>query len=354
MKRKTRKSVIGLALGSGSARGWSHIGVIRELEKRGIKPDIVCGTSVGSIVAAAYASNQLDDLEAWVKTLEWRDVVGFMDLNFGGGGIFKGKKLFDYMKERFGESDIESLDRKFGAIATDVDSGLEVWLKEGKLLSAVRASISLPAIFTPVYRDDRWLVDGGLVNPVPVSLCRAMGADFIIAVDLNSDLLDGTKSPEEIARIQSEEEEKIQEESERDKKKEANGNSEKNPGGDEPGTQTEEGEQSEPNESQGEKEPSFWTAAKNRITSGFWGSEIKESLDNEKEKDERPSMIEMIAKSIDIMQIRITRSRMAGDPPDVLIRPRLGYMGLMEFHRAKEAIEEGKNAVERVDAMLKR
>lgn len=314
MKRNKSKPIVGLALGSGSARGWSHIGVIRELEKRGIYPDIICGTSVGSIVAAAYASNQLDDLEAWVKTLEWKDIVGFMDLNFGGGGgLFKGKKLFDYMKERFGEFNIEDLDKKFGAIATDVDTGLEVWLKNGKLLSAVRASISLPAIFTPVNRDGRWLVDGGLVNPVPVSLCRAMGAEYTIAVDLNSDLLDGTPSPQELEQ----ELEAVEKESEVQEK----------------------------------DEQSFWTATKERITSGFWGNEIKETLD--KEKDDRPSMIEIISKSVNIMQIRISRSRMAGDPPDVLISPKLGYLGLMEFHRASEAIEEGKAAVERISSMLK-
>lgn len=312
-----KKRKIGLALGSGSARGWSHIGVIRALEKREIYPEIICGTSVGSIVAAAYASNQLDDLEAWVKTLEWKDIVGFMDFNFkGGGGLFKGKKLFDYMKERFGESEISSLPKKFGAVATDVETGFEVWLRSGKLLSAARASISLPAIFTPVLRDGRWLVDGGLVNPVPVSLCRAMGADYIIAVDLNSDLLD-TNPPS----IQSKEE----------------------------NTQSTVPEDNENHSNS--KDPSFWTATKERITSSFWGKDLKDTL--EKEKDERPSMIEVISKSINIMQIRITRSRMAGDPPDVLLTPKLGYMGLMEFHRAKEAIDEGFASVERFDSMLK-
>jgi NTE family protein len=313
---KAKKRKIGLALGSGSARGWSHIGVIRALESRGIYPEVVCGTSVGSIVAAAYASNQLDDLEAWVKTLEWKDVVSFLDFNFkGGGGLFKGKKLFDYMKERFGESDIATLPKKYGAVATDVETGLEVWLRTGQLLSAARASISLPAIFTPVFRDGRWLVDGGLVNPVPVSLCRAMGADYIIAVDLNNDLLNTT--PPNVNVLDDSKQNSIPEEN---------------------------------SNISNTKEPSFWTATKERITTNFWGKDLKDSL--EKEKDERPSMIEVISKSINIMQIRITRSRMAGDPPDVLITPKLGYMGLMEFHRAKEAIEEGIAAVERIESSL--
>lgn len=343
-----RKTVIGLALGSGSARGWSHIGVLRALEKRGIVPDIVCGTSIGSIVAAAYASDQLDDLEAWVRTLEWRDILNFMDLNFGGkGGLFTGKKLFDYMRERFGEWDIEKLPRPFGAIAADMDNGLEVWMRDGTLLSAVRASISLPGIFTPVLRDDRWLVDGGLVNPVPVSLCRAMGADFVIAVDLNSDLLGGGFS----LPTGKEDEEKSNVESLKVGKSKIEqlgieGQKAESLKGEKPRTENEEKAGSD----EKEDKPSFWTATRERITSGFWGNDLKDSL--AQEQDERPSMIEVISKSVNIMQVRITRSRMAGEPPDILIQPKLGYLGLMEFHRAAEAIEEGHASVERIASML--
>ncbi|AOP35441.1 patatin [Leptospira tipperaryensis] len=290
--KKDKKRIVGLALGSGSARGWSHIGVIRVLESYGWKPDIICGTSIGSIVGAFYAAGKLDRLEEWVQTLEWKDILGFMDISFGGG-LISGKKLFDFFEKEFKDLNFEHLEKKFGAIATDIDNGAEIWLREGSVPQAVRASISLPGIFSPVKREERWLVDGGLVNPVPVSLCKAMGADFVIAVDLNQDLLDRKDSPEEVS------------EKENDRKS---------------------------------------------FLSRFWGKDMDENL--QKEKDEKPGMIEVMSKSINVMQIRITRSRMAGDPPDLIIAPRLRNIGLMEFHRAKECIEEGKKSAELVASFL--
>ncbi|MBM9579401.1 patatin-like phospholipase RssA [Leptospira sp. 201903070] len=290
--KKDKKRIVGLALGSGSARGWSHIGVIRVLESYGWKPDIICGTSIGSIVGAFYAAGKLDRLEEWVQTLEWKDILGFMDISFGGG-LISGKKLFDFFEKEFKNLNFEHLEKKFGAIATDIDNGAEIWLREGSVPQAVRASISLPGIFSPVKLGERWLVDGGLVNPVPVSLCKAMGAEFVIAVDLNQDLLDRKDSPEEVS------------EKENDRKS---------------------------------------------FLSRFWGKDLDENL--QKEKDEKPGMIEVMSKSVNVMQIRITRSRMAGDPPDLIIAPRLRNIGLMEFHRAKECIEEGKKSAELVASFL--
>jgi NTE family protein len=292
--KKDKKRIVGLALGSGSARGWSHIGVIRVLESYGWKPDIICGTSIGSIVGAFYAAGKLDRLEEWVQTLEWKDILGFMDISFGGG-LISGKKLFDFFEKEFKNLNFEHLEKKFGAIATDIDNGAEIWLREGSVPQAVRASISLPGIFSPVKLGERWLVDGGLVNPVPVSLCKAMGAEFVIAVDLNQDLLDRKDSPEEVS------------EKENDRKS---------------------------------------------FLSRFWGKDLDENL--QKEKDEKPGMIEVMSKSVNVMQIRITRSRMAGDPPDLIIAPRLRNIGLMEFHRAKECIEEGKKSAELVASFLEK
>ncbi|TGK33382.1 patatin-like phospholipase RssA [Leptospira gomenensis] len=292
--KKNGKRIVGLALGSGSARGWSHIGVIRVLESRGWKPDVICGTSIGSIVGAFYAAGKLDRLEEWVQTLEWKDILGFMDISFGGG-LIRGKKLLDFFDREFKELNFDHLEKKFGAVATDIDRGSEIWLREGSLPEAVRASISLPGIFSPVKIGDRWLVDGGLVNPVPVSLCKAMGAEFVIAVDLNQDLLD--------RKDKDSEDESMTKESDR-----------------------------------------------KSFLSKFWGKDMDENL--KKETDEKPGMIEVMSKSINVMQIRITRSRMAGDPPDVTIAPRLRNIGLMEFHRAKECIEEGKKAAEMVSAFL--
>ncbi|EQA45996.1 NTE family protein RssA [Leptospira broomii serovar Hurstbridge str. 5399] len=289
------KRRIGLALGSGSARGWSHIGVIQELENLGIRPDIVCGTSIGSLVGAFYSAGKLHALESWVESLEWKDILGFMDWTFGGG-LIRGKKLFDFFAQEFRDAEIHELTLPYGAVAADLDTGVEVWIREGSIFEAVRASISLPGIFTPVLKDGRWLVDGGLVNPVPVSLCRAMGADYVIAVDLNQDLL-------------------------------------------------------EKREAEDKKEISIEPMSRWRSwTSKFWGSDLDEHL--KAEKDDKPGIMEVVSKSINIMQIRITRSRMAGDPPDILLAPRLRYIGLMEFHRGKEAIAEGRDIVRKMAPAL--
>src|SRR5688572_31545688 len=164
MRRKPR---IGLALGAGSARGWAHIGAIRALEDRGIKPEIVCGTSIGALVGAAFASDQLHRLEGWVSGLAWTTVVRLMDLTWKGG-LIRGERLFKLFRATFEEHDISSLPVIYGAVATELASGREVWLREGNVLDAVRASIAQPGLFTPAVRDGMVLVDGGLVNPVQI------------------------------------------------------------------------------------------------------------------------------------------------------------------------------------------
>jgi NTE family protein len=179
---------IGIALGSGSARGWAHIGALRALIGAGIEPQIVCGTSIGALVGAVYVGGDLDALETWVTGLTWRKVVGFFDISFGSG-ILKGDKFNDFLRSNFLDEEITELPHPFAAVATDLQSGREVWLREGRVVDAVRASIAIPGLFTPCERDGKLLVDGGLVNPVPVSLCRAMGADFVIAVDLSSNIV---------------------------------------------------------------------------------------------------------------------------------------------------------------------
>ena len=170
-----RKLRLGLALGSGSARGWAHIGVIRALEERGVKPDIVCGSSIGALVGAAYASGKLGELEQWVTGLAWTTVVRLMDLTWRGG-LIRGTRLFTLFRTIFEDREIAELPIPYGAIATELNSGRELWLRQGNVLEAVRASCAMPGLFTPVVRDGIVLVDGGLVNPVPVSMCRALGA----------------------------------------------------------------------------------------------------------------------------------------------------------------------------------
>ncbi|MBW2648539.1 MAG: patatin family protein, partial [Deltaproteobacteria bacterium] len=185
----TKGRKIGLALGSGSARGWSHIGVIQGLREEGIPIDMVCGTSIGSIVGGALATGTLDQLDEWVRELSWSDVIGFMDVMFPRSGFIEGEKIINFFKENLADQNIEAPSMPFAAVATDLMSGREVWLKSGSLMDAVRASISMPGMFSPFKHGGRWLVDGGLVNPIPVSLCRAMGADIVIAVNLNSGLM---------------------------------------------------------------------------------------------------------------------------------------------------------------------
>lgn len=286
-----RKPRVGLALGSGSARGWAHVGVIRGLEAGGIRPDIVCGTSSGALVAAAYAAGELDAFEQWVRHMRVTDIIGFFDFSLSGG-MLKGERLMDLLRKSFVDRPINQLNIPFGAVATALHTGTEVWLREGSTADAVRASFALPALFTPVMRDGMTLVDGGLVNPVPVSLARAMGAEVVIAVDLSSDIL-GRRltAPSPVA---------------------------------EPGSPIDE-----------------------------WMRKVHETLGDlipgrSPDEPEMPSMSDVLASSIHIMQVRIARSRLAGDPPEVLVSPRLGHLGLFDYHRAEESIAEGRRAVEAI------
>jgi NTE family protein len=301
-----RRPKIGFALGSGAARGWSHIGVINALAERGIEADIVAGTSIGSLVGAAYADNHLAELEEWVRGLKWHDVIGYFDISMDGGFI-TGKKLFNFLKEHFYTKDITELAKPFGAVATDMESGIEVWLRDGPVMDAARASASIPGFFTPVKHDSTWLVDGGLVNPIPVSLCRAMGADIVIAVDLNATLMWreeelGWQNPPEA--IQKHE----------------------------------------------ESENAFM-AQVGKLKDKLWPNELGKTL--LEDRDDFPSILEVLSRSLNIMQLRISRSRMAGDPPDILLTPRLTDIDMLDFHRAAESIEEGANAVARIENQLR-
>lgn len=282
-----RKPVIGLALGSGSARGWAHVGVLRTLLEAGIRPDIVCGSSVGAIVGAAYATGKLDSFEEWIRSLRMRDVISLMDFRLTGG-MLKGEKLVSFFRKHFEDCRIEDLPMPFGAVATALHGGNELWLREGSLVDAVRASIALPGVFTPVMVQERLLVDGGLVNPVPVTLARAMGADIVIAVDLNRDILQRHLQPP-----------------------------------DEPAQR------------------SPWLQSIQNTLGGWLPDSVTDIVSSP-----LPSMLEVLATSINIMQERITRSRMAGDPPDMVIAPRLAHLSLMDFHRAQEAIDVGRQATE--------
>jgi NTE family protein len=302
-----RKPRIGLALGSGAARGWAHIGVIRALERAGIVPDVVCGTSIGALVGAVYAAGELDRFEDWVRALGIREVVGLMDLGLDGG-LLKGERLMEFLRRNLVDRPVEQLPKPFATVATSLHNGAEVWLRNGSTVAAVRASIGLPGLFSPVLHEGTVLVDGGLVNPVPVSLARAMGAEVLVAVDLGTDILG------------------------------------RHVRGAENGTPRKPGP--EPAEEAASGPVGEWM----RRLRGNIGNLIPSSPGPEEPR--MPSMIDVMATSINIMQVRIARSRMAGDPPDMIVAPRLSHLGLLDFHRGAEAIDEGQRAVERAGAAL--
>lgn len=298
--KNQKKRLIGIALGSGSARGWGHIGVLRAIVETGIEPDIVCGTSIGALVGAVYVNKRLDMFSEWVKELKMRDMVRYLDIRLvEGGGFVQGRRFMDLLKQHVGNVLIEKLPKSYAAVATDLSSGQEIWFRKGSLLDAVRASIALPGIFTPVEFDGQWLVDGGLVNPVPVSLCRAMGARVVIAVNLNGDIvgkhLRKTVYSSGKGRRASTESRLLEKMAIRLK----------------------------------------------RRASSLKSGTVKPSAS-------APGLFDVIAGSVNIMQDRITRSRMAGDPPNVILSPRLSHIGLLEFDRAAEAIEEGYACVRRM------
>ncbi|WP_414430960.1 patatin-like phospholipase RssA [Alcanivorax sp. IL3] len=287
------KPVVGLALGSGSARGWAHIGIIQGLEEIGVQPQVVAGTSIGALVGGAYVTDTLNEFADWVQSLTVKDVFGLLDISLSGGMV-KGEKLFNFFREHHENPDIETLEKKLVTVATDMKSGREVWITKGTMLDAARASCALPGLFSPVKMQGRWMLDGGLVNPVPVSAARAMGADVVIAVNLNAQLVGAHLSRDTRSQAQGEE------------------------GSDE--------------------ERSIWHK--------MMGYFISEDGDD-------PGFFDVVASSINIMQDRITRSRMAGDPPEVTLVPMLEDFALMDFHRAKEAIEEGRALVQRYEADIR-
>jgi len=248
---------------------------------------------MGSLVGAAYAAGELERLEDWALSLGWRDVFGLMDFTLRGG-LIRGKKLFEFMRERFGLQDIASLPMPYGAVATELASGREVWLREGHVLDAVRASIAIPGVFAPVLRDGELLVDGALVNPVPVSMCRALDADIVIAVDLGWAKLG-------YYRERAKEEDR-----------------EAGPG-----------------------KPGWW--------SRFMPARAEEAV---ADRPDMPSALGVFFAAFDVMQVRVGRSRLAGEPADALITPILPDFAMMDFHRAREAIEEGRAAAERARPVL--
>ena len=303
---RMRLPKIGLALGSGVARGWAHIGVIRALKKLGIEPDVIAGTSIGAIVGGLHLADKLDELEGWVRDLNKLKVISYLDLRVRSGGLIGGSRVAQEIYKRIGPMLIEELPKRFAAITTDLVTGHEIWLTEGSLAQAMRASSSLPGVFPPVSVAGRWLVDGALVDPVPVSVCRALGAEMVIAVNLNADLIGKSRRPDaEIPTIAGFDMFSLLAEH-------------------------------QGRTAEFEKKGLF-----SGLSQRLFGREAA-----------APSLFGTMTSSLNIMQDRIARARLAGDPPDVLVAPRLGHVGLLEFDRAAEVIEEGEAAVNRMQTEL--
>lgn len=285
---------IGVALGGGGARGWAHIGVLRTLCKAGFEPTIVAGTSIGAIVGGAYAAGKLDELEHFVLALDRKTIWKLTDLNLGkGGGLVSGDRVAQALSDTIGDHEISTLKRRFTAVATEIPSGHEVWLENGSLITAMRASYSLPGIFVPTTIDNRPLIDGGITNPVPVSACRAMGAQFVIAVPLPASQSPNQRFAREIVP---------------------------------------------------EAEGGAWkkTLAAFREPERFVARQLF---------GDEPGALTTATVSVTALNIlldRMTRVRLASDPPDITIHSEIGKIALLEFDRAKEAIAIGASATEKL------
>jgi NTE family protein len=293
-----RRPVIGLALGGGAARGFAHIGIVRTLIAHGIVPNVVVGTSIGAVVGGSYAAGHLDTLEEWARSLQPRNILGYLDIRLNGSGLIGGDKLAAQLEAALGQTNIEDLPLKFATVATEVRTGHEIWLTHGRIVDAMRASYALPGIFSPVLVGDRWLVDGALVNPVPVSAARALGAEIVIAANLSSDVFAHsmtiyahgavTTAPEAVVEVPP------------------------------------------PRRGFGK----FFSPERAMKREFFGGGG-------------RPGISTVMVDAFNIMQDRITRARLAGDPPDLLISPRVGQIGWFDFHRSDELIAHGARAAER-------
>ncbi len=275
LTRPLRKSGVALALGGGAARGWAHIGVLRALDEAGIRINMIAGTSIGALVGGCYLAGKLDELEEFARGLTKRRVFGLMDFHLGGNGLLGGMKLTARMQQHMNGLRFEDLDRPFVCVATEIKTGHEIWLSSGSLITAMRASYALPGVFEPVHCNRRTLVDGALVNPVPVSVCRAHEQPLVVAVNLHYDLF-GRAAVVKHSAI------------------------------DEPVMAAMEGVPSE--------------------------------------RESRLGITGVMVEAFNIIQDRISRARLAGDPPDLSLQPKLGHVGLTEFHRADELIRLGYEA----------
>lgn len=291
---------VGLALGGGAARGWAHIGVLQALTEAGVRPCCVAGTSMGALVGASFAAGRIDKLAEAALAMDRRTLLSFLDRAFSRAGLQAGERLKRVLRDYIPVGDIAAMPVPFRAVATDLGTGMEVVLDQGDPVDAVRASISVPGLYTPVSRGGRFLVDGGLVNPIPVNVARAMGAELIVAVDVNHDTL---RARPYLSRDQAEPADVPPQERQED------------------------------------------LAILERLTANIrvpsWASLVSQEKHAE---GKLPSLLETVVSSLAVSAVAIGELRLAADRPDVLVQPRVGHVRFLDLHRAEEAIEAGYEA----------
>ncbi len=298
---KKRKK-IGLALGSGSFRGFAHVGVIKALIDNNIPIDYLAGTSIGAIVASFYALNKLDNFEQFITTANWKKFFSMLDITLTGGGLIDGKKAIQVIHKWLGDANIEDTKIPLTINSTNVLTGEEVRFTTGDIKQAIRASFSLPGIFTPAKINDNYFVDGGLVNPIPISTVRDMGADIVIAVNLNHDLI-----------------------YERSFAKKLNKNK-------------------------------IHISKRKAISSSLSGNHTYTKLILKKwlTKKNKPSIIDVLHSTMQIFIYQITEQNLKLHPPDFIIKPKLGNQGHLDFKKGQIAIDEGYNQTLKVIPEIKK
>lgn len=331
---------IGIALGAGAARGWTHIGIIQALEKLGVKIDVVAGCSIGAYVGAAYASGKLDGLKEWSCSLSDWQVLALMGVGLRRGGLASGQKVFDKLATEFCAPTYEEMDKPFASVATDLYTGREVVFNSGEIGDSIQASCAIPALFSPVQHGDRWLVDGAVVNPVPVNLCRQLGADFVIAVNLNADF-----RPLRLEKLRQDHEAN-QRKTEDFFTKSQNVLRQ---------WFSSDNKQEEIEEQQAEEGKVIADTPEEQIDVGLdeVQKEAIEPVIPPVQKRNPPGIMSVMSSSLEILQARVTRSRLAGDPPDILIEPQLTDVGIMEFHRAEELCAKGEETINRLAEQIR-
>lgn len=305
------QKTISLVLGSGGARGYAHIGVIEELVSRGYQIQCIAGCSMGALVGGIYAAGKLADFEAWVNELNTLDVVRLLDLRLVGQGALKGNKVFDVLREMVGDCTIESLPVPYTAVATDLEAQREVWFQSGPLLDAIRASIAIPSIFTPIRIGQRLLVDGGVLNPLPIAPTVSAHSDLIVAVDLSADY--------EELQLPSSKENVVQ--------------------------------------AQAPSALDRWFAQLKLRTQGLLDNRKDDFTSAMEEADEpvlKRGMVDIVNESLETMQGALTRYKLAAYPPDVLIGIPKNICRFYEFHKGPELIQMGqviaKDVLDRYEA----